>query len=74
MPCYLPQISSKLVDSGFTFNPYDPYVANIEINGFQMTVTWHEDDLKVSHVDPFQITRFAQYMASIYGKKLTVNR
>ena len=39
-----------------------------------VTVTWHVDDLKVSHVDPFQVTRFAEYLASIYGEKLTVNR
>jgi hypothetical protein len=23
-----------------------------------MTVTWHVDDLKISHVDPYQITKF----------------
>ena len=46
----------------------------LEIEGFQLTVTWHVDDLKVSHVDPFQVTRFAEYLASIYGEKLTVNR
>ena len=44
------------------------------INGHQMTVTWHIDDLKVSHKDPFEITRFATYLSSIYGKKLSVKR
>jgi hypothetical protein len=68
------KLTSELIDYGFKLNPYDPCVANMEINGFQMTVTWHVDDLKVSHVDPFQITRFAEYLASIYGEKLTVNR
>ena len=29
----------------FTLNPYDPCVANAEIEGSQMTVTWHVDDL-----------------------------
>ena len=38
---------------GFKVNPYDPCVANAMINGSQMTVTWHVDDLKVSHKDPF---------------------
>jgi hypothetical protein len=27
------------------------------INKKQMTITWHVDDLKVSHVNPFQITK-----------------
>jgi hypothetical protein len=38
-----------------------------------MTITWHVDDIKVSHVDPFQITKFASYLASIYGEGLVVH-
>jgi hypothetical protein len=38
-----------------------------------MTITWHVDDLKVSHIDPFQITKFCQYLASIYGNGLVVH-
>ena len=30
---------------GFEVNPYDPCVANKMINGLQMTVTWHVDDI-----------------------------
>eukprot|EP00804_Cyclotella_cryptica_P030257 CCRYP_017126-RA/>CCRYP_017126-RA protein AED:0.35 eAED:0.30 QI:0/0/0/1/1/1/2/0/455 len=40
----------KLVDDletfGFELNPYDPCVANKMVNGEQMTLTWHVDDLK----------------------------
>ena len=32
----------------FVINPYDPCIANATINGKQMTITWHVDDLKVS--------------------------
>ncbi len=56
----------------FVIKPYDPCVANAIINGKQMTITWHVDDLKVPHVDPFQITKFAAYLASIYGNGLVV--
>jgi len=68
------KLVGELIEYGFKLNPYDPCVANMEIEGFQLTVTWHVDDLKVSHIDPFQVTRFAEYLASIYGEKLTVNR
>ena len=44
------------------------------INGKQMTVTWHVNNLKVSHVDPFQNTKFTVYLASIYGNGLVVHR
>ena len=33
-----------------------------------MTITWHVNYLKISHVDPFQVTKICQYLASIYGK------
>ena len=59
---------------GFVINPYDPCVANTMINGKQMTVAWHLDDLQVSHADPAEITKFANYLAVIYGEKLTVHR
>ncbi len=39
-----------------------------------MTVTWHVDDLKISHVDPFKITKFCQYLASIYDNGLVVHQ
>ena len=42
----------------FILNSYDPCVANKTINGKQMTVYWHVDDLKVSHIDPNEITKF----------------
>ena len=39
-----------------------------------MTVTWHVDNLKVSHEYPAEITKFANYLAAIYGEALTVHR
>ena len=38
-----------LQQRGFVLNPYDPCVCNKTINGSQMTITWHVDDLKISH-------------------------
>ncbi len=57
-------------ESPFIINPYDPYIANATIAGLQMTVT---DDLKISRVDPYQITKFCQNLASIYGNSLMVH-
>ena len=49
-------------------------MANAMINGKQMTVTWHVIGLKVSHVNPFQNTKFITYLATIYGKGLVVHQ
>ena len=35
---------------GFKVNPYEIYFANRNVEGFQQKVTWHLDDVKVSHL------------------------
>ena len=52
----------KLEAYSFVINIYDLCVANDMIESHQMTVKWHMDDLKVSHNDPYQITKFASYL------------
>lgn len=46
------KLKVDLWDMGFTIKPYDPCVANKMFNRKQLTVTWHLDDFKASHVDP----------------------
>ena len=45
------RIRKYLEDSGFVVNPYDPCVTIKMVDGAQMTVCWHVDDLKISHRD-----------------------
>ncbi len=40
----------------------------------QLLAAYNVDDLKISHVDPFQVTKFCQYLASIYRNGLVVHR
>ena len=49
---------------------------NKVINGQQMTVVWHVDDLKVSHVDASEVEKFVQRMEATFGQDtpLTVSR
>jgi hypothetical protein len=67
-------INLQNYESSFIINPYDPCVTNTTVAGTQMAATWHVDDLKTPHIDPFQNTKFAVYLASIYGKGLVVHR
>jgi hypothetical protein len=54
----------------FVINPYGPCVTNATVGNKQMMVTWHVDKPKVSHINPFQVTKFAPYSATIYGNGL----
>ena len=68
------RLRSDLEDRGFVVNPYDPCVANKMVDGAQITVCWHVDDLKISHRDKEMVTAFAVDMANIYRAKTTISR
>ena len=58
---------------GFEVNPYDPCVANKMINGSQMTMTWHVDDIKISHKDSREVTKCIEHFRKIYGDRMTIH-
>ena len=49
----------NLKSIGFVLNPYNPCVANKIVDDEQLTVVWHVDELKVSHVDAGVFTRMS---------------
>jgi hypothetical protein len=61
------KLVANLESIGFKLNPYDPCVANTEVNGTQMTVCWHIDDLKVTYKDLRENTRFEDWCSETYG-------
>jgi hypothetical protein len=61
------KLMTDLEGNGFILNPYDPCVAKKEVNGSQMTVCWHVDDLKSSHVDPKVNKEFGEWLSATYG-------
>jgi hypothetical protein len=52
----------------FNINPYDSCITNKMIEGNRFTVTWHVNDLKLSHVEESEITKKVEWMESIQGK------
>ena len=55
-----------LLSIGFKLNPYDPCVANKMVSGNQLTIVWHVDDLKVSHLLAKVVTRMARWLKKTY--------
>ena len=53
---------------GFEMNPYDPCCWNQIVNGKQMTVVFHVDDMKLSHVNPDVVTKYIKKLDGVYGK------
>jgi Reverse transcriptase (RNA-dependent DNA polymerase) len=62
------KLSGDLIRYGFEVNPYDPCVANKTFNHAQLTVSWHVDDLKVSHRDEKVVSEFISWIKEQYGK------
>jgi hypothetical protein len=54
----------------FVINPYNPCVANTIINGTQMTIRWHVDDLMISHVSQDKNMKVVQGIKDTYGENL----
>jgi Reverse transcriptase (RNA-dependent DNA polymerase) len=65
--------TGKLKERGFTLNPYDPCVANSDIEGSQCTVCWYVDDTKISHVSPHVVTKVVKAIEESFGT-MTVTR
>ena len=61
------KLVADLTEYGFEANPYDPCVANKMVKGKQLTVSWHVDDSKASHMDPNIITESNQWIKDTYG-------
>ena len=53
---------------GFEINPYDPCVANKTVGGKQLTIKWHVDDLRISHVNRKFVSDTIVWLESIYGE------
>eukprot|EP00934_Nitzschia_sp_Nitz4_P000913 Nitzschia sp. Nitz4//scaffold483_size5322//889//1410//NITZ4_009226-RA/size5322-exonerate_protein2genome-gene-0.0-mRNA-1//-1//CDS//3329552879//913//frame0 len=66
-------LSKQLMEWGFEVNPYDTCVANKTVNGKQMTVAWHVDDLKVSHVEKEVVEEFVANMRETFGKEMPLS-
>jgi hypothetical protein len=60
------KLVADLCSIGFKLNPYDPCVANEMIDGHQMTIFWHVDDLFLRHKDSTTVSNFIQWLQDCY--------
>ena len=74
-------LTNILIVWGLVVNPYDWCVANKMVNGKQLNIVWHVDDLKILHVEENVVTKVIsklkkQYRKDAYGEDcpLTVCR
>ena len=45
----LQKLREDLEKAGFVENSYDPHIAHKIVDGSQIMVTWHVDDVKLAH-------------------------
>ena len=70
------KLTKQITEWGFTVNPYDWCVANKMVRGSQLTITWHVDDLKISHIDKEVLEDLITQLEGTFGNDgpLTVHR
>ena len=61
------KLTVDLTYYSFEINPYNPCVANRQLEGSQMTIFWHIDDLKVSHASYTIVDEFIEWIKPSYG-------
>ena len=61
------KLRGDLENQGFVVNPCDPCVANKKVNGKMLTVCWHVDDLKASHVEEDVVEEFVAWVVKNYS-------
>ena len=64
-------LRSKLIADGFEENPYDMCVFNKTVDGVQITIVVHVDDLLVTSVEIILIDTFGRYLRSVYPETKT---
>ena len=68
------KLNAKLLEDGYTPNPYDSCTVNKMINGKQATIVWHVDDLKISHVDSKVVDAIINMLDKEFGKETLMNK
>jgi hypothetical protein len=61
---YYKKFVKSLKLKGFKLNPYDPCVANKQVKGEQLTVCFHVDDCKISHLSPKVVDETIEWLRS----------
>ena len=61
------KLSKHLTDHEFTQNKYNTCTFNKMVNGEQITVQFHVDDLKVSHKDQAVLNDFFDELRCEFG-------
>jgi hypothetical protein len=58
------KFSKSLKSKGFKLNPYDPCVANKQVNGEQLTVCFNVDNCKISNLTPKVVDKTIEWLQS----------
>ena len=62
------KLTKALLSYSFELNPYDLCVVNKMVNCEQLTVCWHVEDLKSSHINPKVNDEFLQWIKDTFGQ------
>ena len=60
------KLTKALLSYGFELNPYDLCVVIKMVNGEQLTIYWHVDNLKSSHINPKVNYKLLQWIKDMF--------
>ena len=60
------KLTKALLSYSFELNPYNLCVAHKIVNGEQLTICWHVDNLKSSHINPKVNNKLLQWIEDTF--------
>ena len=66
------KLMADLESRGLSLNQYDTCVVNKMIFGKQFPITWHVENLKLSHVDKKLVDKMIECMKGLYGQDMLI--
>ena len=71
---FLLEVAKQLIDDGFLIDNYNLCVANKLVEGNQMNITWHADNLNISHNNPNRVTNILTHIEKLCSDKCPVSQ
>ena len=68
------KLLTNLESRGFELKPYDPCIVNKTINSKNFTITWHVENMRLSHTENKVVEKIIKWMKRLYGDDMIIYR
>ena len=68
------KLLTNLESRGFELKPYDPCIVVKTINSKNFPITWHVENMRLSHTENKVVEKIIKWMKRLYGDDMIIYR